>query len=687
VIWKNSTFSRRWFHIAVLIIIAALTYLIRAGELTYFKDDWYYVYDAFIAGPGIFREMFSIDRPARGFFFEIYYSLFGSNALAYNLSVFMWRILATISALWLFDMLWPKQRRAAFFMAVLFVLYPGYLWWVSPIEYQPMIASLALQVFSIALTITAIQADKNLLRIIYTGSAILTGWAAIWLVDYAIGMEFFRFLCVIFIVQRSRPTSINWSTLLQSMRKWAVYSIIPLGFLIWRIFFFSNERKATDITLQLGALFSNPAETTFRWLVQWLQSILNVGLLAWVVPFSQNFYGLRLRELFAGLALAALVAVLVVGTDRLAVGMETSSSEDAARLSELKFPAQAAWLGFLGTVFGVLPVVLANRSVTFSLSHYALPASLAGVMLVAGLIFYVNSYRVRITLLTGMVTLAVMTHYSILVNAISEEKTIQEFWWQVSWRAPGIRSGTTMVINYPSPNIGNDGFGVMEAPNLIYYPQASPDDLGFVHYNLSALSPSDMNIKDVLVGHLFRETAYRSHTVNFDYKNPLVLSQPLDTSCVHILDGNRPVLSLFDPGNIVLIASKSKIENVLTDVIPAVPQDFAFGPEPAHAWCYYYQKADLALQRGDWVSAASLGNEAMQLKLTPEDQAEWMPFLEAYVILGDEKRVGNLATKIGTDNFIRIEACLNLRNSKDVQSSVTSQMQILINDKYCRNVN
>ena len=92
------------------------------------------------------------------------------------------------------------------------------------------------------------------------------------------------------------------------------------------------------------------------------------------------------------------------------------------------------------------------------------------------------------------------------------------------------------------------------------------------------------------------------------------------------------------------------------------------------------------MQRGDWVSAASLGNEAMQLKLTPEDQAEWMPFLEAYVILGDEKRVANLATKIGTDNFIRIQACLNLRNSKAVQSSITPAMQSLVTEKFCRNV-
>src|SRR3989337_1030106 len=171
---KNRIFSNRIFHIVVLIVISALTHLVRVAELSYFKDDWYYVYDAFIAGPGIFRAMFSIDRPARGIFFEIYYSLFGPNPLPYHLSAFAWRMLAVFGALWLFDMLWPKERRASFYMAVLFALYPGYLWWISAIEYQPMIASLALQVFSMALTVKALQTDKSLSKALLVIGAILT---------------------------------------------------------------------------------------------------------------------------------------------------------------------------------------------------------------------------------------------------------------------------------------------------------------------------------------------------------------------------------------------------------------------------------------------------------------------------------------------------------------------------------
>lgn len=31
-----------------------------------------------------------------------------------------------------------------------------------------------------------------------------------------------------------------------------------------------------------------------------------------------------------------------------------------------------------------------------------------------------------------------------------------------------------------------------------------------------------------------------------------------------------------------------------------------FGPEPAHDWCYYYQKGDLARQTQDWEQVVDL---------------------------------------------------------------------------------
>ena len=171
-----------------------------------------------------------------------------------------------IGALWLFQLLWPRDRRVAFGAALLFAVYPGYLWWVSPIEYQPMIASLALEVFSIVFTLKAIQSGRPFVKAVYAVAAILTGWAYIALVDYAIGMEIFRFLCVFLLVRREQNLKAVsfWRTGIQAVRTWLLYGLIPVGILIWREFFFTNTRKATDASLQLGMLISSPGSTAIE---------------------------------------------------------------------------------------------------------------------------------------------------------------------------------------------------------------------------------------------------------------------------------------------------------------------------------------------------------------------------------------------------------------------------------------
>src|SRR5215510_12157904 len=103
--WKK----RRFPEILFLLFISAVVYLPHIGGLTYYKDDWYYIYDGLVAGAKIFHEMFRIDRPARGFFFEYYFSLFGANPLSYHIGAFFWRALSSIGALWIFNILWDKE--------------------------------------------------------------------------------------------------------------------------------------------------------------------------------------------------------------------------------------------------------------------------------------------------------------------------------------------------------------------------------------------------------------------------------------------------------------------------------------------------------------------------------------------------------------------------------------------------
>ncbi len=57
-----------------------------------------------------------------------------------------------------------------------------------------------------------------------------------------------------------------------------------------------------------------------------------------------------------------------------------------------------------------------------------------------------------------------------------------------------------------------------------------------------------------------------------------------------------------------------------------------FGGENNADWCYYFEKADLARQLGDWAEVVRLGDEAAKLDLGPNDKFsnELLPFIEGY---------------------------------------------------------
>ena len=48
---------------------------------------------------------------------------------------------------------------------------------------------------------------------------------------------------------------------------------------------------------------------------------------------------------------------------------------------------------------------------------------------------------------------------------------MNDFWWQVSWRAPDIETGTTLLAEYPSVAVSED-YILWGPANLIYRPNA-----------------------------------------------------------------------------------------------------------------------------------------------------------------------------------------------------------------------
>lgn len=671
----------RAVEIALLLVVAGLAYLPNLLQATIYRDDWYYAMDRLIGGPGVFQAMFSIDRPARGPFFEAYYQLFGVSPLPYHLTSFLWRFLGGLAALWLFNLLWPKQRTAVLFMALSFILFPGYLRWMEGFENQPRIASVCLEALSFALTLKAISSTSTIPKIAMWIGAIVTGWAYLALVDFGMGMEFFRFLCIFIFIGQNQKFGSFIKRVVQAVRTWAIAILVPGGFLFWKLFIFHNERPATDINRQLGVFFSSPLSTGFWWLIRLFQSAADVALISWVTPTLQQFFSGRLRDIVTDLFLALLAAGSVTLAYYLLKKEKVDGEDSQNETSQAHWQTEVIWVGLIGVVMGVLPVIMANRYVDFqSYSHYALPASLAAAVLVVGLIYSLASNRLRLFSFLALVVFAMLTHLTYSTQVVDEEKITKIFWQQVAWRAPGIQKGTTLFVNYPGINYGDNNDAVDGPANFIYYPE--PTNQIPVTYQLYALPQINSTTNDVLLGKN-RSDGYRTHTATVNFDQFLVMSQPSDTACVHVLDARWPLFSSSDPDQVLLIGDHSNIESILPDQNSPRLAPFIFGTEPAHQWCYYFEKAELALQSGDWQKAADLGTEAASAGLHPEDRVEWIPFLQAYAFLGDSESFNGTAHRINGDPYAKLESCRILTNMQKSEPIFNPVIQTQTNNLLC----
>jgi hypothetical protein len=327
---------------------------------------------------------------------------------------------------------------------------------------------------------------------------------------------------------------------------------------------------------------------------------------------------------------------------------------------------------------------VANRYYEFdAYSHYGLPASLAAALVLAAILDSISIAPIRKALLAALVMCSVLTHYAVAAGAAREEGIIQRFWWQVAWRAPGIVPGTTLLVRYPEIAYYGEDLDIVWAPaNFVYgmeetsaYPVA---------YGLSAVPVRSDALLSILVGQNYGPVTYRTHRMSVDYGNMLVISQSQPDGCVHVMLGTPTRLSSQEDPGIALVAHRSnRNNNIQTEVDPQMPAMVVFGPEPKHDWCTVYQKAELALQRGNLQEVAALGIQAERAGLAPVDKVEWMPFLQAYALLGDEGRLADIGARLADDSFQRMQACRTLTAMADQGPGLPQDVVSMVREEFC----
>jgi hypothetical protein len=667
--------SRKWLvpvlEIAILCGVAAVAYMPRIVDFGYYNDDWYSMYAAKVAGSDIFHEMYAIDRPGRAYVMQPLYDLFHGIPVFYNISAVILRVLGALALLWVLRLLWKTNRATTFIVALFFLIYPGFLSMPNAIDFQSHLIGILLAFISLGLGLWGVQHETTIIKVVAWIGAMATGWAYLSQMEYYLGFEIVRIVLFVLLAWRGR-TPIRKS-LIQFFRSWIPYAIIPLLYLIWRVFLFNNVRVTTDISGPIDQIVHSPLVTLYGWIINSIQSIINVVFLAWGVPLYQQAFTLPISDAIRGLLVSAVIAVCFMVALALTAGRGSPNQD----ISPTNWRGEMVISGIAWTIAGLLIVVFADRSVTFpAYSRYGLVSAGGAILALVASISYLSDKRIQYAILGLMVFSAIFTHYANGWHYARFANDLRAFWWQVSWRIPQMEKGTSLIARYPNGGIIEDS-SVWGPANLIYYPiRIDPNRVQAGVYAI-------LLDNDAVVKVLSREgQVYRKHIIvdtYRNYRNVLILTQPTTASCVQVIDGSQPMFSRYEDPAIVLIGIFSEPQHILTTAISQIPPESLFQEEPKKGWCYYYEKASLAKQKGDWDTVLLLGDEVTTKGFAPGDLIEWMPFLEAWVRNDHQDKVRQISEIMAGDTYIAGQACKILGGIPDLPPDTANS----INEVLC----
>jgi len=238
----------------------------------------------------------------------------------------------------------------------------------------------------------------------------------------------------------------------------------------------------------------------------------------------------------------------------------------------------------------------------------------------------------KLAILAVLVGLAVGRHFQ-NENVYRRDWNIQkDFFWQLTWRAPQLKPGTTVLTSELPFDYFSDNS--LTAPlNWTYAPDNHSREMDYLLYNIQ--SRLGLGLEGFERGDEI-EQPYRATFFTGSTSQSLVLYYA-PPGCVKVIDPQIDHRLPQKPDFISEALSLSQPELIQASGNPdASPPLSILGPEPEHNWCYFFEKADLARQQGQWQRVAELGDQAFQQapQLYPVNAPEYWPFIEGYARTG-----------------------------------------------------
>jgi hypothetical protein len=265
----------------------------------------------------------------------------------------------------------------------------------------------------------------------------------------------------------------------------------------------------------------------------------------------------------------------------------------------------------------------------FSADRFTLSFILGSSLIAAALIGFLDKYpKIQYTLLALLVGFSVGKQFQTNALYRRDWDTQRAFFWQMSWRIPSLQPGTTILSNDLPVIVFSDNS--LSGPlNWIYSP---PGKMDTILYFASVRTEEGRALGTKLEPGIAFDQNYLATTFHGNTSQMVVVNFA-PPGCFRVLDPEIDSQNKLLPPLLRDAAVLSSSTVIRTDSTVSLP-DF-YDPEIPHAWCYYFSKAELARQNGDWKTVVDLRQQALTLGDHSNDPLENFVFIEAYAHTGD----------------------------------------------------
>ncbi len=629
----------RWIVPAALFGIVLLAYGVFIPWFGLYGDDWVYLHNFHALGALSFNRFVAVDRPFSGWVYILTTPIFGEQAWPYHVFLLALRWLSAVLLWDVLRLLWPRRGRALAWVAALFLVYPGFQQHPIAVQYILHFSLLDLFLVSLATMLLAALAEPGSRRFwALFGLSALTS-LALFSMEYFAGLELLRPV-LLWMALGSRFVKAGWrARIRRTAALWSPFLLVLLAFGLWRIFIFQFP---TYEPVLLNGLMTSPRAALIELAKRIVSDLLKVNLTAWRLAF-----GLPGKDgsllFFAAVVLGAFgvsfMLLRLIGRSEPESAQAETAGEESARRA-WPWSLQAILLGGYAMLIAGLPFwfAMVPLELSFPWDRSTLPFMLGACLLLVGLVDALIRPQFQPALLALLVAFSAGFQYRNALVYRGERDALNAYFYQLSWRAPALQPGA-IVASDAIPLWRFSDNDLAPVLNWMYAPNERSTKMVYQYFDLSLRLGTD--IREVATG-LPVKHGYRSFSFQGSTSDVLaVYNHP--GGCLHVLspqDGWQPdlpktVRDVLPISNLDVIQAGSQT--------PQMP--VALGPEPAHGWCYFYEKADLARQQGDWQTAAALGDEALANGLQAQEALEWLPFVEAYAHTGDLQQARELSDR------------------------------------------